>query len=128
MAARSTKLIATARELAEIVREAVPAVRRRSPLHPATKTFQAIRIAVNDELGALNALLEQGFDSLAPTGRMAIITFHSLEDRMVKQFFRSKQHDQTGQLVNKKPIVPSTEEIASNPRARSAKLRSIEKL
>jgi len=126
--ARSRGPITTAAELAQIVTTALPAVRRRGPLHPATKTFQAIRIAVNDELGALQDLLEQGFALLKPTGRLAIITFHSLEDRLVKRFFKARHHDQTGRLVHKKPITPSSEEIRNNPRARSAKLRIIEKI
>lgn len=126
--ARKAEAIVTAAQLAEIVYRAVPAIRRRGPIHPATKTFQAIRIVVNDELSALNDLLEQGFDVLQPNGRFAIITFHSLEDRLVKRFFRDKQHDQQGTLRTRKPIIPSEEETRDNPRARSAKLRIIEKV
>lgn len=126
--ARKQAPITTAAELADIVARAVPAVRRRGPLHPATKTFQAIRIAVNDELGALAALLAGGMQLLNPGGRFAIITFHSLEDRLVKRAFRDYHHDQVGQLVHKKPVTPTTDEVAANPRARSAKLRVIEKL
>ncbi|MAZ30165.1 16S rRNA (cytosine(1402)-N(4))-methyltransferase [bacterium] len=128
VAAREVAPIETAAQLAEIVAGAVPTFRRRQGIHPATKTFQAIRIAVNDELGALNALLADGFALLAPGGRLAIITFHSLEDRLVKQAFKGYAHDQLGVLVHKKPITPSTAEVAKNPRARSAKLRIIEKL
>jgi 16S rRNA (cytosine1402-N4)-methyltransferase len=128
VAARTESPIETAAQLAGIVSRAVPAFRRHHAIHPATKTFQAIRIVVNDELGALTALLEQGFAALKPGGRMAIITFHSLEDRLVKQRFKAYVHDQLGTLVTKKPIVPTATEVAENPRARSAKLRIIEKL
>lgn len=127
--ARASKDITTAAELAAIVSEAIPrAVVRSLRIHPATKTFQAIRIAVNDELGALKDLLQDGFNLLAPGGRLAIITFHSLEDRLVKHRFRALAHDHKATLVTKKPIVPTAEEVATNPRARSAKLRVIEKL
>jgi len=126
--ARSQAPITTAAQLAAIVTQAVPAFRRRHAIHPATKTFQAIRIVVNDELGALEDLIAQGFALLAPRGRLAIITFHSLEDRLVKQRFKAYAHDHQGVLVTKKPIVPTPAEVASNPRARSAKLRTIEKL
>lgn len=125
--ARKQKEIKTASELAEIVVKAMPAARRRSRLHPATKTFQALRIAVNDELGVLNQLLTDGFDCLAIGGKMAIITFHSKEDKIVKEFFKNKVKEETGRLINKKPIVPSREEELANPRSRSAKLRVIEK-
>ena len=128
VAARKEGEIATSLQLAAIVESAVGTFYKRSKIHPATKTFQALRIAVNDELGALDTLLEDGFDLLAPGGRMAIIAFHSLEDRRVKQFFKGKAHDQAGVLVCKKPIVPSQEEVDSNPRARSAKLRVIERI
>lgn len=125
--ARSTAPITTSKQLADIIEAAVGKFYRRSRLHPATKTFQALRIAVNDELGALERLLEDGFALLAPEGRLAIITFHSLEDRLVKQFFKAKAHDQTARLVTKKPLVATKEEIDHNPRARSAKLRVIER-
>jgi 16S rRNA (cytosine1402-N4)-methyltransferase len=104
----------------------VPSYARR--IHPATKTFQAIRIAVNDELKALEEFITAAFDLLAPDGRLAIISFHSLEDRIVKHSFRSFTHDHAGELVTKKPITPSPEECRVNPRARSAKLRIIKKL
>jgi len=124
---RKTADIATARELAELVVEAVPAVARRKRIHPATKTFQALRIAVNDEFDALKDLLNEGFALLKPGGRMAIISFHSLEDRIVKQTFKTFVHDHTGCLVNKKPLEPTFDEQNQNPRSRSAKLRIIEK-
>lgn len=126
--ARTKQPIKTAKELAEIVRSAVPGFARQGRIHPATKTFQALRIAVNDELGALKTLLNDGFVLLAPAGRMAIITFHSLEDRIVKQFNRDKKHDHLAEMINKKPITAGSEELQENPRARSAKMRIIEKL
>lgn len=127
VAARAEGEIATASALAEIIAAALPAVAKRGRLHPATKTFQAIRIVVNDELGALKALLADGYARLRPGGRLAIIAFHSLEDRIVKQTFRTLTHDQGATRITKKPIVPSQTEIAANPRARSAKLRIIQK-
>lgn len=95
-------------------------------LHPATKVFQALRIAVNDELGVLEKVLPQTIEALASGGRLAVITFHSLEDRIVKHFFKS-QEGRTIELVNKKPIVCSKKEWDENPKARSAKLRVVEK-
>ncbi len=95
-------------------------------LHPATKVFQAIRIAVNDELGVIEKVLPQAIDVLQPGGRLAVITFHSLEDRIVKHYFKERvSKDIT--IISKKPIVASKEEFDSNPRARSAKLRVVEK-
>lgn len=126
--ARTEGSIETAAQLATIVRDAVPAFRRNHGIHPATKTFQAIRIAVNDELGALRDLLEQGFEALEPGGRLVIITFHSLEDRLVKHQFKAYAHDQRGILPHRKPVIPTAAEITANPRSRSAKLRTIEKI
>ena len=97
-------------------------------IHPATKTFQALRIAVNEELDTLEKGLEKGFEVLMPGGRFAVISFHSLEDRIVKNFFRDKAKDGFGKLITKKPITPTDEEVSFNPRSRSAKLRVIEKL
>ena len=125
--ARKAGEITTSVQLAEVVADAVGVFYKRSRLHPATKTFQALRIVVNDELGVLKTLLSDGFELLAPGGRLAIISFHSLEDRIVKQYFRELVHDQQAIKVTKKPIAPSDEEIAHNPRSRSAKLRCIEK-
>lgn len=125
---RSTDEITSSVQLAEIVYQAVPGPYRRKRIHPATKTFQALRIAVNDEFDALKELLAQGIDILRPEGRMAIISFHSLEDRIVKHTFREFTRDQKGMLVHKKPIAPSAEEQSTNPRARSAMLRTIEKI
>lgn len=128
VSAREAGEIKTAKQLAAIVEGAVPAFYRRLKIHPATRTFQAIRIAVNDELGALRTLLEDGFDCLAPGGRIAIISFHSLEDRLVKQFFNQQARDQKALKLIKKPIVASEAEREANPRSRSAKLRVIEKI
>ncbi|HDY64704.1 MAG TPA: 16S rRNA (cytosine(1402)-N(4))-methyltransferase RsmH [Phycisphaerae bacterium] len=116
-------------ELAEIISRAMPHAARktRRGIHPATRTFQALRIAVNDELTNLERLLDSLGGILATGGRAAIISFHSLEDRRVKRAFASLTG--TGQAIalTKKPIVPSAEEIAANPRSRSAKLRALEK-
>jgi 16S rRNA (cytosine1402-N4)-methyltransferase len=127
VAARQQKTIETADELAHIISEAVPAAYRRGRIHPATKSFQGLRIAVNDEFSVLETFINDAFSLLKPNGRLAIITFHSLEDRIVKLAFKAYTHDQQGVLVSKKPIVPTREELARNPRARSAKLRIIQK-
>jgi 16S rRNA (cytosine1402-N4)-methyltransferase len=119
------KPIRTAVELAELVRSRVPRERktkeRSVSIDPATRTFQAIRIAVNDELGSLQSVLKTAPDRLKPNGVMAVISFHSLEDRIVKHAFRD---DPRWEMITKKPIVSSEEEIERNPRARSAKLRA----
>ena len=127
VAARERSPIRTAKELADIVKAAVPASARYGRMHPATKTFQALRIAVNDELGALEESLRNTWQILEEGGRMAVISFHSLEDRIVKQRFVSLEEKGEGTRITRKPIVPSTEELSDNPRARSAKLRVIEK-
>jgi 16S rRNA (cytosine1402-N4)-methyltransferase len=124
---RKEKPIETSKQLAEIVKGAVPIFYRFGRIHPATRTFQAIRIAVNDELRVLAEGLRKGFDILKSDGMMAVISFHSLEDRIVKNFFKLKVSDGVGELVNKKIITPSEEEINKNPRSRSAKLRIIQK-
>jgi len=113
-------------ELARLVEATVP--RREARIHPATRTFQALRIAVNDELGALAAALATLPRWLAPGGRVAVIAFHSLEDRIVKQSFRQYARAGVVALVTRKPIRPSPEEVAENPRARSARLRVAERL
>ena len=120
--------IKTSKQLEEIIYQAVPSFTRHGRIHPATRTFQAIRIAVNDELGALKTLLQDGFECLAPSGRLAIISFHSLEDRIVKQFFNQLIHDQKALKLIKKPIIANEDERKENPRSRSAKLRVIEKI
>ncbi len=140
--AREDKPIETTLELAEIVRNNVPQKARRDG-HPARKTFQAIRIAVNRELEVLEKGLEAAFELLSPAGRLCVITFHSLEDRVVKQFMKDKAQGCTCpkdfpvcvcgntpkvRIITRKPILPSEEELSRNPRARSAKLRIAEKL
>ena len=125
--ARNHAEIKSSQQLADLLESTIGHFYRRTKIHPATKTFQALRIAVNDELGALKTLLHDGFSLLAPGGRLAIISFHSLEDRLVKQTFKQLAHDQQGMLVTKKPVTPTEAEVNANPRARSAKLRVIEK-
>lgn len=141
--ARAQAPIATTFQLADLVKSAIPAPARRHGGHPAKKSFQAIRIAVNDELGALEESLEQALQMLKPGGRIAVITFQSLEDRLVKTLFREKTQlpalppglpvipaaaQPDYRLVNKKPLVPSVNELAQNHRAHSAKLRIIERI
>ena len=123
---REKKRFETSGEFAEFVKLAVPSFYRHGKIHPATKTFQALRIAVNDELNAIKEGLKKGFEHLNKGGRMAVISFHSLEDRIVKEFYKEKAEDQ-GAILTKRPISPSAQEIAENPRSRSAKLRVIEK-
>lgn len=125
---RRQTAITSGQQLADIIKEAVPAGYRKGRTHPATKSFQALRIAVNDEFTVLETFITTAFDRLSQGGRLAIISFHSLEDRIVKLAFRSFVHDHVGVLVTKKPITPTPAELHSNPRARSAKLRTIEKL
>lgn len=112
--------------LAEVVRRAVP--RPSGKLDRATRTFQAIRIAVNDELGALDALLESGLEVLAPGGRMAVISFHGLETKRVKTAFRGAVKAGRVSLLTSKPIRPQKAEVWNNPRARSALLRAVERI
>lgn len=131
----------TTGELVAAIEKASP--RRGDRVHPATQTFQALRIAVNDELAAVEKTLPQAVASLNTGGRCAVISFHSLEDRIVKEYFREQSKDLVNppyeriyeverkavvKLVNKKPILPTEEELKDNPRARSAKLRVVEKL
>ncbi len=125
--AREAQPIRTAKELAEIVKSAVPPAARYGRIHPATKTFQALRIAVNDELGSLEEALRNSWALLSPGGRLAVISFHSLEDRIVKQRFVELEKKGEGRRITRKPVAPSDDEITQNPRARSAKLRVIEK-
>src|SRR5436305_100869 len=122
-ARRETRIETTGR-LAEIVRRSVPRSKGRPGIDPATRTFQALRIAVNDELGALDRLLERLPSVLAPGGRAVLISFHSLEDRRVKQAFRQKD---VWTVLTKKPVTAAEDEVRANPRARSAKLRAAER-
>ncbi len=130
----------TTRELAQVIEQAMP---RRDKIHPATRVFQALRIAVNDELRTIERVLPEAIELLEPAGRLAVISFHSLEDRIVKNAFRLAStdcicqpkmpvcvcgHKAAVRLVQRKPIVASDQEIAHNPRSRSAKLRVVEKL
>ncbi len=141
--AREQQPLETTGQLAEVIKASVPAKVRRSEGHPARKTFQALRIAVNGELDRLQEGLEAAFSLLKPRGRLAVITFHSLEDRIVKRQMAQWCQGCTcpkdfpvcvcgrtpqGQLVYKKGLAPSQQEVAENPRARSARLRVIEKL
>ena len=123
--AREHTLISTTFQLASLV---ASVVRRRGRIHPATKTFQALRIAVNDEFQGLKDGISKAWEALLPMGRIAVISFQSLEDRLVKNFFRELNKTGAGKLINKKPIVPTEGELASNPRSRSAKLRIIENI
>ena len=117
--------IRTARQLADLVRGCEPKPDYRLHIHPATRTFQALRIAVNDELGALQSALEQLPGRMKPGGVAAVISFHSLEDRIVKTAFRDNRY---WNVMTAKPITASAEEIAANPRSRSAKLRGGERI
>ena len=141
--ARAEKPISTTLELVDVIRSAMPAAALREKQHPAKRTFQAIRIAMNDELEAVRTLIETAPDKLNPGGRLAVISFHSLEDRIVKLGIRAREDGctcprdfpvctcgfvQTLRSVTRKPILPSQEELEANPRARSAKLRVAERV
>ncbi|MGI5936568.1 MAG: 16S rRNA (cytosine(1402)-N(4))-methyltransferase RsmH [Oscillospiraceae bacterium] len=140
---REVKKIESTLELVEVIKKAMPPSALREKQHPAKRTFQAIRIAVNDELEAISEMLETAADRLNPGGRLAVISFHSLEDRIVKNAIAARENGctcprdfpvctcgfvQTLKSVTRKPIVPSEEEISVNPRARSAKLRIAERV
>ncbi len=120
---REEQPITSTFELVDVIKNSVPKKYANGKIHPATKTFQALRIAVNDEMGALHQVLEKGFKLLSTGGRMVIITFHSIEDRIVKRFFREKKKEALAELLTKKPQVATEEELHENRRARSAKLR-----
>ncbi len=136
---RESTPFTTARDLAEVIYAAVPPRYRFGKIHPATRTFQALRIAVNDELGALSDGLAGAWGVLSKGGRIAVITFHSIEDRLVKQTFKQWEDEGGGKRITPKDsklptgqarksfVVPSAKEVAENPRSRSAKLRVIEK-
>lgn len=127
VAAREDASIETTKQLVTIIERSVPASYRYGKIHPATRTFQAMRIAVNDELGVLEQFIADAVTALAPQGRLAIITFHSLEDRIVKHRFRGYENDGIGTVITKRPILASDDEVVENPRSRSAKLRVFEK-
>ncbi len=124
---RMQRPFATARELAECIAQAVPAAYRRGRIHPATRTFQALRIAVNDEFGALDEGIRSAFEMLEPAGRLAVITFHSIEDRAVKRLLAGFVREGKAVHLTRKPLTASDTELSQNRRARSAKLRIIVK-
>lgn len=125
---RKIKSILNISELLAIIARAIPQKFQHGRIHFATRVFQALRIAVNDELGNLKRFLPQALDILAPGGRLAVIAFHSLEDRIVKNFFREQARDGAVEILTKKPVVASEAEREQNPRSRSAKLRVIKKI
>ena len=140
---RASAPIDTTGELVEVIRSAMPAAALREKQHPAKRSFQAIRIAVNDELASIRELMDSASDLLAPGGRLAVISFHSLEDRIVKNAISAKERGctcprdfpvctcgfkQTLKSVTRKPILPSERELSENPRSRSAKLRVAERV
>ncbi len=140
---RAERPIETTQELVDVIRAAMPAAALREKQHPAKRTFQAIRIAVNDELGAIAAMMDSAPDKLNKGGRLCVISFHSLEDRIVKSGIQAREHGctcpreapvctcgfvQTLRSVTRKPILPSAEELEHNPRSRSAKLRVAERV
>jgi 16S rRNA (cytosine1402-N4)-methyltransferase len=123
VAAREESPIETTKQLVAVIERSVPFMYRHGRIHPATRTFQALRIAVNDELRSIETGLRKAFEILAPGGRMAVISFHSLEDRIAKTEMRRWEEEGRGHQATKKPIVPSEAEVERNPRSRSAKLR-----
>ena len=125
---RKEKEIETTFDLVKIIDEAVGRNYRGMRIHPSTRTFQALRIATNSELSNLEQVIEKGFSCLKSGGRFSIITFHSLEDRIVKRAFVSLKEKGKALIINKKPIIPTEIELKTNPRSRSAKLRLLEKI
>ena len=125
---RKVRPFETTFDLVRAIETSVPEGYIKAKTHFATKTFQAIRIAVNDEMGALKEAMEKAIERLPSKGRMVIITFHSLEDRTVKLYFKELYQNKTVTILTKKPIDPSRSEIKKNPRSRSAKVRAIEKI
>ena len=120
---RKKKSVETTTDLVEIIKKAMPVRCQFGRIHPATRVFQALRIAVNNELGNLEDGLNSALEVLVSGGRLAVISFHSLEDRMVKIFFRENTRAKKVKILTKKPVIAGEDEIAQNPRARSAKLR-----
>ena len=125
---RGSEKIMTTQALARTVLTALPKGYTRGKIHPATRTFQALRIAVNDEMGSLAKGLDACFEALKTGGCLCVIAFHSLEDRIVKNKFRCEHDKKTGQMLTKKPLRPTDEESQANPRSRSARLRAIQRL
>jgi len=125
---RKIKAIKTTFQLVETIRQAIPTQFRHQRIHFATRVFQTLRIVVNDELNNLKKVLPQAIEILEPSGRIAVISFHSLEDRIVKQFFKEQSKIGKLKIITKKPIVPTSEEVGKNPRSRSAKLRVVTKI
>lgn len=126
VATRRKKRIITSGELVEAIKRAVPASYRHGAISPATRTFQALRICVNGELDNLKGFLSGASDAMASKGRLVIISFHSLEDRIVKNFFREEKRLGEIKMLTKKPVVPSVGERRANPKSRSAKMRVCE--
>lgn len=124
---REIKPFETTLEFVEIIRDSVPAHYRHGKLHCATRSFQALRIAVNDELGVIDKGVRAAWKHLAPGGRIAVISFHSIEDRVVKRLFLSLAKEENGTILTKKPLTATKEELSHNPSSRSAKLRGIQK-
>lgn len=128
MSDRQLRPIESTKQLVDTIAKAVPTWYRRGRTHFATRVFQALRIGVNAELDNIALALPQGFDALAKGGRMVVISFHSLEDRIVKNFFRQLANEGRAQIITQKPITPQAKELAANPRSRSAKLRAVRKV
>ena len=125
---RQKEPITTTTQLVEIIKNSVPAWYRYKRIHPATKTFQALRIMVNNELESIKKALPQALEILRPGGRLVVMSFHSLEDRIVKRYFKEKSKEGLLKILTKKPIQSSREEVIINPRSRSAKLRAAIKI
>jgi 16S rRNA (cytosine1402-N4)-methyltransferase len=125
---RKVKPVSNTLQLVEILRKAIPFKQQHQKIHFATRTFQALRIAVNDEIENLKKVLPQALEILKPGGRLAVISFHSLEDRIVKNFFKEKSASGELKILTKKPVLASQQEIKNNPRSRSAKLRAAQKI
>jgi len=128
LAAREIKPIVSTTELVDVIKSSVPGKYRNGRTHPATKTFQALRIAVNNEMEVLKEGLKKAFELLSPGGRIVVISFHSIEDRIVKNYFKHLAGEECATIITKRPLVASEEELSENRRSRSAKLRIIQKI